>query len=464
MQAIRNFFKIDERGSSIKVEVLAGISTFLTMMYILPVNADMLSTFTPELYGQFFLATAVAAIVATLIMGIYANLPIGLAPGMGTNAFFTFTVVLTLMDSHGYAPIEAIGFALTTVFISGVLFVILSVTSLREKLIAAIPSGLYSAIGAGIGFFIAFLGLQNAGLIINSEATLVTFATFNNPVVVMTFIGILIGVVLMARGFKFAVIVTMTIAAVSGLFLGILFPGYANTGEGLEFVDIGSITFTSLSDLGLSEIFGLCFQSVGDVLTSSIGWFAIFTFLFVDFFDTTGTLIAVGSAANLLDSDGNLENGNKALLADSIGTVAGSIVGVSSTTSLVESVTGVESGARTGLSAVVIALLFILAIPLYPIFAIYNQPVTSIALILVGVSMVKQLRDIDWSDEIIAISSFFIISIILLSYSIYVGIAVGFIVYSVLNIFTGKAKELSPVMYGIALISVAYFVSSAIML
>ncbi len=464
MQAIRNYFKIDERGSSIKVEVLAGISTFLTMMYILPVNADMLSTFTPELYGQFFLATAVAAIVATLIMGIYANLPIGLAPGMGTNAFFTFTVVLTLMDSHGYAPIEAISFALTTVFISGVLFVILSVTSLREKLIAAIPSGLYSAIGAGIGFFIAFLGLQNAGLIVNSEATLVTFATFNNPVVVMTFIGILIGVVLMARGFKFAVIVTMTIAAVSGLILGILFPEYANTGEGLEFVEIGSITFTSLRDLGLSEIFGLCFQSIGDVLTSSIGWFAIFTFLFVDFFDTTGTLIAVGSAADLLDNDGNLENGNKALLADSIGTVTGSIVGVSSTTSLVESVTGVESGARTGLSAVVIALLFLLAIPLYPVFAIYNQPVTSIALILVGVSMVKQLRDIEWSDEIIAISSFFIISIILLSYSIYVGIAVGFIVYTVLNIFTGKAKELSPVMYGIALISVAYFVSSAIML
>ncbi len=464
MQAIRNFFKIDERGSSIKVEVLAGISTFLTMMYILPVNADMLSTFTPELYGQFFLATAVAAIVATLIMGVYANLPIGLAPGMGTNAFFTFTVVLTLMDSHGYAPIEAISFALTTVFISGVLFVILSITSLREKLIAAIPSELYSAIGAGIGFFIAFLGLQNAGLIVNSEATLVTFATFNNPVVVMTFIGILIGVVLMARGFKFAVIVTMTIAAVSGLILGVLFPGYANTGEELEFVEIGSITFTSLRDLGLSEIFGLCFQSIGDVLTSSIGWFAIFTFLFVDFFDTTGTLIAVGSAANLLDNDGNLENGNKALLADSIGTVAGSIVGVSSTTSLVESVTGVESGARTGLSAVVIALLFLLAIPLYPVFAIYNQPVTSIALILVGVSMVKQLRNIDWSDEIIAISSFFIISIILLSYSIYIGIAVGFIVYTVLNIFTGKAKELSPVMYGIAVISVAYFVSSAIML
>ncbi len=464
MQVIRNFFKIDERDSSIKVEVLAGITTFLTMMYILPVNASMLSTFTPELYGQFFLATAIAAVVATLIMGLYANLPIGLAPGMGTNAFFTFTVVLTLMDSYGYEPIEAVGFALATVFISGVLFVLLSVTKLREKLIESIPSGLYSAIGAGIGFFIAFLGLQNAGLIVNSESTLVTFGSFNNPVVVMTFIGILVGVVLMARGFKFAVIITMTVVAIAGLVLGLIFPDYANTGTGLEFVDVGSITFSSLSDLGLSEIFGLCFQYIGDVLTSTIGWFAIFTFLFVDFFDTTGTLIAVGSAADLLDSDGNIENGSKALLADSVGTVAGSIVGVSSTTSLVESVTGVESGARTGLSAVVIAILFLLAIPLYPVFAVYNQPVTSIALILVGVSMVKQLRDIDWNDEIVAISSFFIISIILLSYSIYVGIAVGFIVYTVLNIFTGRAKELSPVMYGIALVSVAYFVSSAIML
>ncbi len=464
MELIKNFFKIDERGSSIKVELLAGLTTFLTMLYILPVNAGMLSTFDPSLYGQFFLATAISAAFASIVMGLFANLPIGLAPGMGINAFFTFTVVLTLMTSYGYSHEEALGFALATVFIAGILFVILSVTNLREKLMVAIPSGLHSAIGAGIGFFVAFLGLQNAGIIVGDPSTLVAFGSFANPVVVMAFVGILVGVVLMSRGFKFAVIITMTLTAIAGLILGFIFPEYTNTGNIQEFVDAGSISVSNLSDLGLSRIFGICFGYIGDVLTSSIGWFAIFTFLFVDFFDTTGTLIAVGSEADLLDSEGNIEEGKKALLADSVGSVVGAVVGVSSTTSFVESVTGVQQGARTGLAAVVVGLLFLLAIPLYPVFAIYNQPVTAIALVLVGVSMVKQLRHIDWDDEIVAISSFFIIAIILLSFSINVGISVGFIVYTVLNVFNGKAKDLSPVMYGITAISVAYFVSSAIML
>ncbi len=464
MELIKNFFKIDERGSSIKVEILAGLTTFLTMLYILPVNAAMLSTFDPSLYGQFFLATAISAAFATIVMGLFANLPIGLAPGMGINAFFTFTVVLTLMTSYGYSHEEALGFALATVFIAGILFVILSVTNLREKLMAAIPSGLHSAIGAGIGFFVAFLGLQNAGIIVGDPSTLVAFGSFANPVVVMAFVGILVGIVLMSRGFKFAVIITMTLTAIAGLILGFIFPEYTNTGNIQEFVDAGSISVSNLSDLGLSRIFGICFGYIGDVLTSSIGWFAIFTFLFVDFLDTTGTLIAVGSEADLLDSEGNIEEGKKALLADSVGSVVGAVVGVSSTTSFVESVTGVQQGARTGLAAVVVGLLFLLAIPLYPVFAIYNQPVTAIALVLVGVSMVKQLRHIDWDDEIIAISSFFIIAIILLSFSINVGIALGFIVYTVLNVFNGKAKDLSLIMYGITAISVAYFVSSAIML
>ncbi len=464
MDLIKKYFKIDERGSSIKVELLAGVTTFLTMLYILPVNAGMLSTFDPTLYGQFFLATAIAAAFASLIMGLFANLPIGLAPGMGINAFFTFTVVLTLMNSYGYTHEEALGFALATVFIAGILFVLLSVTNLREKLMAAIPSGLHSAIGAGIGFFVAFLGLQNAGIIVGDPSTLVAFGSFANPVVVMSFVGILVGVVLMSKGLKFAVIITMTLTAIAGLILGFIFPEYTNTGSIQEFVDAGSISVSNLSDLGLSRIFGICFGYMGDVLTSTIGWFAIFTFVFVDFFDTTGTLIAVGSEANLLDSEGNIEDGNRALLADSVGSVVGAVVGVSSTTSFVESVTGVQQGARTGLAAVVVALMFLLAIPLYPIFAIYNQPVTAIALVLVGVSMVKQLRHINWDDDIIAISSFFIIAIILLSFSINVGISVGFIVYTVLNVFNGKAKELSPIMYGITAISIAYFVSSAIML
>ncbi len=465
MNTIKSFFKIDERGTTLKTEILAGLSTFLTMMYILPVNANMLSTFNPELYGQFFLATALAAAVATLIMGLIANLPLALAPGMGINAFFTFTVVLTVMDYYdGSDPYAAIGFALASVFISGIVFLILTVTGLRTLIVKSIPSDLNHAVGAGIGFFIAFVGLKNAGLVALSTETFVTFGQFTNPATLFAFVGIILGMILYVRGNNFAIIITLFITAAAGLVLGLIFPefieftGSKNLGNAIGFVDVGEIGFQNFKELGLSDIFGLCFKYIGDVLTSPVGYFAIFTFLFIDFFDTTGTLIAVGTEADLIDESGFIVSGNKALVGDSVGTVVGSILGVSTTTTFMESVVGVKQGAKTGLSAVVVSCLFLLSIVLYPVFAVFNQPVTAIALVLVGIMMSKQLKSINWDEPAVAVSSFVVIIFMILTYSVYMGIVLGFVTYVILKISVGKGREVSPVMYGIVVISIVFLV------
>ncbi len=439
------FFKLSERKTNVKTEFIAGLTIFLSVAYILPVNTFMLAE-TGMPTGAVFLATALSAILATLIMGLYANFPVVLAPGMGVNAFFTYNVVLY---GFGFSWQEG----LSIVLISGLIFLVISVTGLRSYIIKVIPNDLRYAVAAGIGFFITFLGLQNAGIVVADSATFVSLGDFTQPTVLLAIITFMITLVLHVRGNKFAIFIGMSVSIVAGLTLGALgvdyMPKYENTGSYSDFSQ-------------LSETFGVAFQHMGTVLTSKEGWIAIFTFLFIDFFDTTGTLLAVGEHANLIDENGELIDAEKALMADSIGTVGGAILGTSTVTSLVESIAGIESGGRTGLTAVFTSMFFVLAIFLYPLLSIVNgvvipeymgvenavlSPITSPALIMVGALMITNLKNINWDDVAVTMPAFFTIVFMVLSFSISDGISIGFITYTTIMFFTGRKKEIHPLMY-----------------
>lgn len=462
MEKIAQFFKFEERQTNLKTEVLAGITTFLAMAYILPVNAGMLSATGMPFLGVFF-ATAVAAAVGTLVMGLWANFPVALAPGMGVNAFFVFTVVF----GYGLSP-EA---ALAAVLIEGVLFLIISVTGLRKAIINAIPKGLKFAVGAGIGFFITFIGLKNAGIIVADGATFVTLGDFSHPTVLLGIFGILLVVGLYAWGSKFSLIIAMVATAVLGIVLGVLgvdmMPAYSSD----------AATFSALFD-GVGEVFGMVFGGFGELFKSPDALIIVFTFLFIDFFDTAGTLMAVGNAAGLMDENGELIDGDKALLADSIGTIAGAIAGTSTVTSYVESTTGIEQGGRTGLTAVVVAILFLVSIAFSPMLSVVNgvvvdfnafdeaivySPVTAMALVMVGALMVGQLKEIDWDDKAIVIPAFLTIVFMILSFSIATGIAVGFIFYPLVMVAQKRGKEVNYMMYALAGLFILNFVLNALL-
>lgn len=451
---IEKFFKIKQKKTSIRIELIAGLTTFLAMAYVLPVNSFMLAK-TGMPVAAVFLATALSAAVATLIMGLVANFPVGLAAGMGVNAYFTFTLVL----GQGVPWPEA----LAAVLVSGFIFIIISVTSLRKLIINAIPQGLKYAIGAGIGFFIAFIGLKNSGLIVASPATFVTLGDLSHPAVLLGLFGIILVVVLFSLKNKFALIISIGVTAVVGLVLGAL---------GVEFMP--SYVAGGMGDLAqINVTFGAAFKNIGKVMSSGTGWLAIFTFLFLDFFDTAGTLVAVGTPAGLINEKGELENAEKALLADSIGTVVGATLGTSTVTSYVESGTGVQVGGRTGLTATTVGVLFLISIFAYPLLSIFNgvvvgfdgfgdaivySPVTSMALVMVGIMMISQLKNIDWSDNAILISSFFIIIFMILAYSISYGIAIGFIFYPIVMLCSKRGKEVHPVMYGLGVFFIVFFI------
>ena len=454
MEKVDSFFKIRERGSSVRTEILAGITTFLAMAYILPVNADILSTAGIPVAGVFF-ATVIASLIAALVMGLVANYPVALAPGMGINAFFTFTVVL------GYGlSWEA---ALAAVFISGVLFLLLSISGLRKKIIDAIPQGLKYAVGAGIGFFIAFIGLTNMGLIVADPDTYVSLGDLTHPAVLLGIFGLIIAVVLYAMNNKFALIIAIATTAGVGLILNAVgvstMPQLAEAQEGL--LD------------GASQTMFAAFGGMGELLQTPQAAFIIFTFLFVDFFDTAGTLIGVGARANLLDDKGELKGGNKALLADSIGTVSGSLLGTSTVTSYIESSTGIEQGGRTGLTAVTVGALFLVSLAIYPLIGIFTgiydpatdmvySPVTSMALVMVGALMVTQLKDIDFDDKPLVLATFLTIVFMVFTYSIAEGIAVGFVFYPIAMVANGKARNVHPIMYMLMGLFILYFALTAL--
>ncbi len=434
LQKILSFFKVKERGSSLSKEILGGLTTFLAMAYILGVNPSILS-FGGMDFNAAFTATAIAAIVGTLVMGLLANLPIALAPGMGLNAFFTFTLVSGL----GYSWEQA----LIGVFISGILFLILSLTGVRKKVINAIPKDLKLAVGAGIGLFIAFVGLQGSEIIIADDSTISTLGDLTSPTVLLAIVGLIITIVLYILKVPGSILIGIVATTVLGLIFGeIDWAGFASTPEAPPVFDL----FNGFKD----GIWDFKFIAV------------VFSLLFVDFFDTTGTLVSVGKQAGLLNEEGELVNSEKALLADATATVVGALVGTSSTTAYVESLSGVEVGAKTGLANVVTALMFAVALFLSPLFSMVASFCTAPALIFVGVLMAKQLGEIKWEDNVIAITAFLVIILMPLTYSIATGLACGFVFYPIGMIASKRAKEVNPIMYVLMIFFIAYFVVSTI--
>lgn len=451
MKLLNKLFKIEDRNVKISKEIIGGIIIFLAMLYVLPTTSNILSI-TGMNYAGVFMATALSAGVATIIMGLFANYPVGLASGLGISALFTYTIC---------GPLGAMNFtwqeALACILVSGILFCIVSLTGLREAIINAIPKNLKIAVSAGIGGFVAYIGLVNIGAISFKSVPGINYGSATLGLLGLGVLGIVLAFILYSVNHKisrFAVIISMAITAIIGAIIYLITknPIYPH-------FDFESASISELFK-GFGSVFGGVFEGFKTVFTKPESYAVIFTFLFVDFFDTTGTLVAVGNSAGLIDEKtGELKDVKKALLADSIGTVLGAIFGTTTVTSFVESSTGVESGARTGLSACVAGLLFIVTIFLYPIFSIFTNTVTiSMALVLVGALMFGQLKNIDWNDKIAVASGFIIFIIMTLGYSISDGIAIGFIMYTIMMLCAKRGKEINPVMYVTSGLLIVYII------
>ncbi|WP_342506546.1 NCS2 family permease [Sporosarcina sp. FSL K6-2383] len=441
---MKKYFEFDKLGTNYRREIIGGLTTFLAMAYILVVNPLMLSLDAiPDLpdakrmdKGAVFVATALAAAVGSLFMGLIARYPIGLAPGMGLNAFFAFSVVLGMG-----IPWQT---ALTGVLFSGLIFIVLSLSGLREIIINAIPMQLKFAVGAGIGLFITFLGLQNAKIIVADPNTLVTLGDLSRGPTLLAIFGLVITVIMMVRKINGAIFYGMITTTIVGMVVGLI-----NLPE--KVVDkVPSVAPT------FGVAFDALFQDPASLLTTQF-LVIVITFLFVDFFDTAGTLVAVANQAGLMKDD-KLPRAGKALLADSLATVTGSVFGTSTTTSYIESSAGVAAGARTGFASIVTGLLFLLALFFSPLLFVITSEVTAPALIIVGVLMVSTLGNIEWTKFEIAVPAFFTIIAMPLTYSIATGIAIGFIFYPITMILSGRKKEIHPIMYGLWVIFVLYFI------
>ncbi|GKW47146.1 NCS2 family permease [Planococcus sp. NCCP-2050] len=441
---MKSYFQFNELGTNYRKEIIGGLTTFLAMAYILVVNPLTLTlSSVPDLpeemymdYGSVFMATALAAAVGCFMMGILARYPIALAPGMGLNAFFAYTVILT----YGI-PWQT---ALTGVLFSGLIFIVLSLSGLREMIINAIPAELKYAVGAGIGLYITFIGFQNAGIIVGNPDTLVGLGDLTQPSTLLAIFGLVITVIFMVRGINGGIFFGMLIAAVIGMIFSIVELPSAIVGE------IPSMAPTF--GVALEPIF----NDPGSLMTVQF-LVIVLTFLFVDFFDTAGTLVAVANQAGLM-KDNKLPRAGKALMADAVATVSGAIFGTSTTTSYIESTSGVAAGGRSGFSAVVTGVLFLISILFYPLLEVITSAVTAPALIIVGVLMVSALGKIDWTRFEIAVPAFLTMISMPLGYSIATGIAIGFIFYPITMIFAGKAKQIHPIMYGLFIIFILYFI------
>jgi AGZA family xanthine/uracil permease-like MFS transporter len=445
--AIARFFKFAELNTNLRTELLAGFTTFITMAYILVVNPLILSNAiflqeSGDLFGELVVATAVSAAIATVVMGLLANYPIALAPGMGLNAFFAFSVVLGLgIDWR---------LALTAVLVEGIIFILLTLSNVRSQIIKAIPDCLKRATAAGIGLFIAYIGLSGdieaggAGIIVADEATTTALGNFGELQTLIAVVGIVVTAGLLARRVRGALLWGVLATALLGWILQaspwptqiIGAPQWPGDLIGQAFVGLGLINPTNLPD----------FLAV------------LFVFLFVDLFDTIGTLTGVGIQANLINEQGELPHANQALMADAIGTTAGAILGTSTVTSYIESASGISEGGRSGFTAITVAALFLLAIVFSPLFAAIPGFATAPALVMVGVLMAGNVAGIRWSDPAESIPSFLTLLIMPLSYSIAEGLAVGFITYPVLKAFQGKAHEIPLIVWILAAIFALRFV------
>ena len=423
------FFHLKSNGTSVKQELLAGFTTFITMAYIIFVNPQMMSASGMD-YGASFVGTCLAAALACIVMGLYSNWPVALAPGMGLNAFFTYTVV----GEMGYSWEVALG----AVFLAGILFVIMSVTPLRKWMLESIPLNLRIAMGSGVGLFIGFIGLKSGGIIIANEATFVSLGNFLQIETFLSAAGFLLIAVLASRNITGAILIGVLAVTCLGLILNnIQFQGLVSYPPSLAPI------FLKLDILGAL-----------DVAMVSV----IISFLFVNLFDTAGTLLGVANRAKLTDENGTIKNFDKALKADSGSSVAGSFFGCSPVTSYVESSAGVEAGGRTGLTAIFVGALFLVAIFFSPLAAIVPAYATAGALIYVAILMLSGMEKLDWSDFTELLPALIMIIMIPLTFSIANGIALGFISYVVMKIFTGNIKNISSGAWFLALIFMAKFI------
>lgn len=429
---LKKLFGFDPTKTTVRTEILAGVTTFLTMSYILAVNPDIFSAIkeNPMPVGAVFTATALAAIIGCLAMAFIGKLPFGLAPGMGLNAFFVFSVC----NSMGYSW----QFALTAVFIEGLIFILLTVTNLRTAIVNAIPANLRYAIGCGIGLFIAFVGLQKGGVIVDEGSTLVKLGDITSGAALLTFIGLFLTGFLYAKNVRGALLLGILLTTIIGIPMGVTdFKGVISMPESVE------------------PIF--CQFEWEKIFTIDM-FVVVFTFLFIDMFDTIGTLIGVCTKANMVDKDGNIHRITPAFMADAIATTAGAMLGTSTTTTYVESAAGVDQGGRSGLTAFAVACCFIVTLFFSPLFLSIPSSATAPVLILVGLLMIEPIKKIQLDDFTESIPAFICIIMMPLTYSISHGILLGMISYVLINILCGKFKKITVTMYILAVMFILKYI------
>lgn len=434
---VDRFFKVSERGSTFWTEIRGGIVTFLAMAYVLVV---MPLTLEPAGMGkeQIFSATVIATVVGTGMMALYAKFPIAQAPAMGTNAFFTYTIVIGM----GYTWQEALG----AVFLSGCLFILITLSGLRQLIVDSIPKDLRLAVAAGLGAFLLFIGLEGSGIIVDDPSTLVTLGDMSSVAVLVSLFGIILTTALYIRRYKTAIFIGIIVTTLLAMALGI-------TPIPSEIVSVPEAPYWGAFFDGLKGVhFDLMFIVV------------VLSFLMVNLFDTTGTIMAVSREAGAMDENGKIRDGNKMFLSDAVGTMTGAAIGVSTVSSYAESTIGIESGARTGLSALVVCLLFLVALFFSPIFTVVTNTSTVAALFIVAVIMMGSLREINWDDPASAVTVVTTIMMMVLTYSITDGLGFGVIMYSVCKLFSGKWRDVSPIMYILSLVFLAYFITTAAVL
>ncbi|MGF7142552.1 AGZA family xanthine/uracil permease-like MFS transporter [Anaerotaenia torta] len=447
---MEKFFKLKQNGTNVSTEVIAGITTFFAMAYIIIVNPGILSE-TGIPYGAVFLATIFASVAGTLVMALFANVPYAQAPGMGLNAFFTYTVCFGL----GFTWQQA----LAMVFICGIINIIITVTKIRKMIIKAIPASLQSAIGGGIGVFIAYIGLLNVGII--EFGAVPALADFNKPALIITIVGTVIILVLLLLKVKGAIIIGILITTIIGIPVGVTKLDFAATsGLSESFSELGTTIFAAFGKDGIQSLFADASKIPSVLMT-------IFAFSLSDTFDTIGTFIGTGKKSGIFDTadEKALQSGagfkskmDKALFADSVATSIGAVLGTSNTTTFVESAAGIEAGGRTGLASVVTAALFLVSIIFAPVVGIVPSAATAPALIAVGILMLSSFKEINWEDLEEAIPAFFAAIFMAFCYSISYGIATGFIFYVIVKLVKGKIKEISPVVWVASVLFIANFV------
>ena len=427
---LKKLFGFDSTKTTVRTEIVAGITTFLTMSYILAVNPTMFGELDGMPVGSVFTSTSLAAIVGCLAMAFIGKLPFGLAPGMGLNAFFVYSVCMGM----GYSW----QFALTAVLIEGLIFIVLTLTNVREAIVDAIPMSLRNAIGAGIGLFIAFIGLKSAGVVVDDGATLVALGDVTSGSALLAFIGLVITGFMYSRNVPGAILLGIIITMIIGIPLGVTeFKGIVSAPESIAPI---------FCQFEFDKIFSV------DMLV------VVFTFFFIDMFDTVGTLVGVCTKAKMMDENGNIYRVKQAFMADSIATTAGALLGTSTTTTYVESAAGVAQGGRSGLTALVVGGCFVIAMFFSPLFLSIPSAATAPALIIVGLLMAEQIKNVDFDDFSESIPAFVCMLMMPLTYSISNGILIGMITYVLMNMICGKFKKLSPAMYILAALFILKYI------